>query len=110
MVGYFAQAVRGVSGTVGPLGGRTACRYVGGADVTAACQRGEPAHVDADEPQKHFGFTVAKHGDPGAGVGSLRTPPPRSRENTSVSTSQNTGNLVASCWMGQCPWHSWTLD
>ena len=47
---------------------------------------------------------------PRASVESRRTSTPTSRENTSVSTSQNTGNCAASCWMGQCPWHSWTLE
>ncbi len=47
---------------------------------------------------------------PRASVDSRRTSTPTSRANTSVSTSQNTGNCAASCWMGQCPWHSWTLE
>ncbi len=46
----------------GFLGGRPACRNVGGADMTALREGGEPADVDADQTGKQFGFSVTKNG------------------------------------------------
>ena len=61
MVGYFVQVVRNGSGGFRHRCGRTACWYVGGADVAPARQGGEPPHVDADQPGKDLGFSIAEN-------------------------------------------------
>ena len=61
MVGYFVQVVRNGSGGFRHRRGRTACWYVGGADVASARQRGEAPHVDADQPGKGLGFSIAEN-------------------------------------------------
>ena len=51
---------------------------------------------------------VVQTWSPWARVASRWTCTPSSRENASVSASQNWGNSAATCCTGQCPWHSCT--